>query len=162
MGELGRPAAITIRRAASDDADGIARTFVHSAEYHARFDPERYSVPAVAMISKRSREAWQDPPLGNGKAVTLVAELSGEIVGFLDAQLQPSHDAMHRETVYCHIAEIAVRCAHRNHGIGKRLLQAAEDRGRQRAAQFASLEYHAANTHAGLPACSISSGWDIA
>src|SRR5215470_1314960 len=35
--------AITIRPAVSEDADGIAGTFLETAEYHARLDPERYS-----------------------------------------------------------------------------------------------------------------------
>jgi GNAT superfamily N-acetyltransferase len=52
---------------------------------------------------------------------------------------------MHREMIYCHIAEIAVRRGHRNQGIGGRLLRAAEDWGRRRGAAFPSLEYHAAN-----------------
>jgi ribosomal protein S18 acetylase RimI-like enzyme len=55
---------------------------------------------------------------------------------------------MHREILYCHIAEIAVSSRHQNQGIGSRLLQAAEDWGRQQGAEFASLEYHTANTRA--------------
>ncbi|HLK70027.1 MAG TPA: GNAT family N-acetyltransferase [Bryobacteraceae bacterium] len=55
---------------------------------------------------------------------------------------------MHREMIYCHIAEIAVRSGHRNHGIGGRLLRAAEDWGRGLGAEIASLEYHAANARA--------------
>jgi ribosomal protein S18 acetylase RimI-like enzyme len=56
---------------------------------------------------------------------------------------------MHREMIYCHIAEIAVSIRHQNQGIGGRLLQAAEDWGRRHGAAFASLEYHAANARAG-------------
>src|SRR5258708_2357563 len=63
--------------------------------------------------------------------MTLVAELSGEVVGFIDARLEQSPDAMHREMTYCVIAEIAVRRGHRSQGIGGRLLRAAEDWGRQ-------------------------------
>jgi len=48
--------------------------------------------------------------------------------------------------VYCHIAEIAVRRQHRSQGIGGRLLLAAEDWGHRLGAEFASLEYDAANT----------------
>jgi hypothetical protein len=42
MGEAANPVPIKIRLAVSEDADGIARTFLESAEYHARIDPERY------------------------------------------------------------------------------------------------------------------------
>jgi ribosomal protein S18 acetylase RimI-like enzyme len=52
--------------------------------------------------------------------------------------------------IYCVIAEIAVSRKHRSQGIGGRLLQAAEDWGRQLGAEFALLEYHSANTRASL------------
>jgi ribosomal protein S18 acetylase RimI-like enzyme len=78
-----------------------------------------------------------------------VAELTGEIVGFIDARLEQSLDAMHREMIYCHVAEIAVGGRHRKQGIGGQLLLAAEDWGRRRGAKFASLEFHSENTRAG-------------
>ena len=141
---------IEIRPAVPEDADGIARTFLESAEYHAELDPERYSIPAVEKISARYREGRQHPSHADREVTTLVAELSGEIVGFIDARLEQSEDAMHREMIYCHIAEIAVHSGHRNQDIGGRLLRAAEDWGRRLGAEFASLEYHASNTRASL------------
>jgi len=140
-------AAIEIRPAVPEDADGIARTFLESAEYHAELDPERYAAPAIEMISARYREGQQH---AGRDVITLVAELSGEILGFIDARLEKSTDAMHREMIYCHIGEIAVRCRYRNQGIGGRLLRAAEDWGHGLGAEFASLEYHAANARASL------------
>jgi GNAT superfamily N-acetyltransferase len=147
MDEAAFPESITIRPAVSADADAIARVFLESAEYHARLDPERYLVPAIETISAGYRDRRQHPPGGEG--VTFVAELGGEIAGFIDARLERSPDAMHREMTYCHVAEIAVSLRYRNRGIGGRLMAAAEDWGRQQGAQFASLEYHAANTCAG-------------
>jgi ribosomal protein S18 acetylase RimI-like enzyme len=44
------------------------------------------------------------------------------------------------------LLEIAVRGGHRNQGIGGRLLREAEDWGHRLGAEFASLDYHAANT----------------
>jgi ribosomal protein S18 acetylase RimI-like enzyme len=144
MDQAACPAAITIRQAVSEDADGIARTFVESAEYHASIDPERYAVPAVQEISARYREGRHAAEGG----ITLVAEISGEIVGFIDARLEQSPDPMHREILYCDIAEIAVSSRHQNQGVGERLLRAAEDWGRRQGAEFASLEYHSANVRA--------------
>ncbi len=143
-----RPLAATIRPALSEDAEGIARTFVESAEYHARVDPERYSAPALETISARYREGRQHLP-ECGQGITLVAEVNGEIVGFIDAGLQQSPDLMHREIIYCHVAEIAVSGRHQNQGIGGLLLQAAEDWGRKMGAAFASLEFHTENKRAG-------------
>ena len=141
-------ALITVRPAVPEDADGIARTFLESAEYHARLDPERYLTPAAETISASYREGRQHPQDVPGECVTLVAELTGEIVGFIDARLEQSVDAMHQEMIYCHVAEIAVSGRRRNQGIGGQLLRAAEDWGRRRGAEFASLEYHAENTRA--------------
>src|SRR5215470_19228399 len=78
---------ISVRTAVSEDAGAIALIFIESAEYHAGLDPERYSVPAVETIAARYRKGRQHPPDADGKAITLVAELSNEIVGFLDARL---------------------------------------------------------------------------
>jgi GNAT superfamily N-acetyltransferase len=80
--------------------------------------------------------------------ITLVADLGGEIVGFIDARLEQSPDPMHREIIYCDIAEFAVSQRHQSQGIGGRLLRAAEDWGRGQGAKFTSLEYHAANVRA--------------
>jgi ribosomal protein S18 acetylase RimI-like enzyme len=141
---------LQIRPAAPEDADGIARAFIESAEQHARLDPERYSIPLRETISARYREGRQHPVDPGGKFVTIVADLDGEIVGFVDARLDQSQDAMHRDIIYCHIAEIAVRCQYRSQGIGERLLRAAEEWGRLLGAEFASLEYHVANVRAGV------------
>jgi ribosomal protein S18 acetylase RimI-like enzyme len=131
-----------IRPAVSEDADGIARTYLESAEHHACLDPERYAVPSLQTISDRYRQKAR-------VGVTLVAELSGEVVGFIEARLERSPDPMHREIIYCHVAEIAVSRRYQSQGIGGQLLRAAEDWGRRQGAEFASLEYHATNTRAG-------------
>ena len=149
MNEVSKLAAI-IRRAVVEDADGIARTFLESAEHHASLDPELYFVPEAETIAARYKEGRQHPAEERAESITLVAELSGEIVGFIDARLYQPTDAMHRQIVYCLVSEIAVRREHQSHGIGGQLLRAAEDWGRQQGAEFAVLEYHAANSGAGV------------
>jgi ribosomal protein S18 acetylase RimI-like enzyme len=146
MSEAYCPVGITIRPAVAEDGAGISRTFLESAEYHARIDPERYSVPPIETISARYSEGRQHSPDADG--ITFVAELDGEIVGFVDARLEGSPDPMHRDIMYCHVAEIAVSSRYQSQGIGARLLGAVEDWGRKQGADFASLEYHAANTRA--------------
>ena len=141
---------ISVRWAVSGDADAIARIFLESAEYHARLDPERYSAPALGTISARYRERRPHQSQADAESITLVAEQREEIVGFIDARLERSPDPMHRELVYCQIVEIAVSNGAQRHGIGGRLLQAAEEWGRGQGAEFALLEYHAANNHAGV------------
>ena len=149
MAEAPNPPAITIRPARPEDADGITRVYLESAEHHARLDPERYSIPAVEAIAARYREGRQHPPQTEGDSITLIAELGGEIVGFVDARVERFPDPMLCEMLYCHIVEIAVSLAHQSQGIGGQLLRAAEDWGREHGAEMAALEYLTANTRAG-------------
>lgn len=140
---------ITIRSAVPEDAEGIARIYIESAEYHASLDPGRYSVPSIDAVVARYREHRQHPSQVAGQSITLVANSGDEIVGFIDARLEQSSDAMHRDIIYCSFSEIAVSSRHRNQGIGEQLLQAAEDWACRHGATFGSLEYLAANTRAG-------------
>lgn len=136
--------AITIRPAQPNDTDAITRIYLQSAEHHAGLDPLRYSIPSFAEISLRYREGRQHPEHGT----SLVAELNGEVVGFIDVKLDRSQDSMHKDMLYCHTIEIAVSNAHQSRGIGAQLLRAAEDWGRAQGAELASLEYNAANHRA--------------
>ncbi len=101
-------AAAAVRPATPEDAAGIARIFLESAEYHFRLDPERYFVPdfGVVAVQYLSPDRRYDSP--GGEVVTFVADLGGEIVGFVDVALYRPTDAMHRDITYCHIFEIAV------------------------------------------------------
>ena len=138
-------APVTLRRAVSADADGIAAVFAQSAEQHAGLDPERYYVPAIEVITAHYRQDAN----ASGKTVTIVAQLAGAIVGFVDARLDRSLDPSHSDLRYCHIDEIAVDTRWRSRGIGGQLLRAAEDWGRRHGAAFAYLEYHVDNVRAG-------------
>lgn len=137
-----------IRPAVAADVAGIVKAFLESAEHHASLDPARYSLPPVETISPRYGERPQDHP-DDSNTITLVADLNGEIAGFIDARIERSPDPMHREMLYCYMADIAVSHPYRNQGVGAQLLLAAEDWGRTHGAAFASLEYHVANIRAG-------------
>lgn len=139
----------TIRAALLEHADRIARIFLESAEHHSGLDPELYFVPSFESIVERYREGRQHPRDSVGANITFIAEIKGEIVGFVDARLDRSLDAMHRNMVFCHIAEIAVSRRYQSRGIGAQLLREAEAWGRDQGASVALLEYHRANAQAG-------------
>ena len=140
---------LQIRQATVEDAVAIAGVYLESAEYHARLEPDRYGIPATEAVLARYRERGQQMPRPEADAVTLVAALDGGVVGFVDAALVRSPDLMHRDLTYCHIVEIAVAIRHQSQGVGDQLLTAAEDWGRDRGADLASLEFLAANARAG-------------
>ena len=138
-----------IRPATVEDAAAVARVFLESAAYHARLEADRYSIPAIETVLERYRQRGQQNATTDSNAMTLLAVLDGEVVGFVDAVLDRSPDLMHRDLTYCHIVEIAVAVGHQSQGVGERLLTAAEEWGRHRGAHLASLEFLAANTRAG-------------
>ena len=138
-------ASVLIRPASSDDAAAIARVYMESAEHHATIDPEHCEVPDRAAIEERYRQGRQHPD-SESPAITLVAELGGEIVGFLDAQIQLPFDPMLRRTPYCFIADVAVAATHRGHGVGEQLMQVVETWAREQHAGFVSLIYNTGNS----------------
>lgn len=98
------------------------------------------------MTATRYGEHLRNTPDGDRENITFVADLRGEIAGFIDSRLEQSADPMHRNMIYCNVTEVAVSKQHQNQGIGERLLRAAEDWARRHGAQFAFVEYHSANT----------------
>jgi hypothetical protein len=46
----------TIRHAVKEDADGITRTFLESAEHHAGLDSDLYFVPAAETIAALTKK----------------------------------------------------------------------------------------------------------
>ena len=149
MNEPSWSRAIAIRPAVSTDAEQIACIYMDSAGQHAELDPERYGLPSRQAISERYRESRQYGDQADVNHISFVAQAAEAIVGFIDVRLDRSPDPMHREMIYCHVAEIAISSRYRNRGIGAKLLGAAEGWGRAHGATFASLEYHARNTRAG-------------
>ncbi len=138
-------APVRIRNATSDDARAITRVYMESAEHHAHLDRENCHVPDRAVIEERYRQGRQHPE-SELPTVTLVAEAEGEIVGFLDAQIQLPFDPMLRPIRYCFVADVAVAAARRNEGIGANLMHAAEEWAREQGAGAVSLLYNSGNS----------------
>jgi ribosomal protein S18 acetylase RimI-like enzyme len=137
---------ITVRPATPRDAEAITRIYLESADHHAGLDAGRFYIPEAEEISARYRETQQHPP--GAQAITLLAEVDSEIVGFVDVRLTRSPDPMHREMLYCYIVEIATSRHHYGRGVGAKLMGAAEDWGRQQNAELAMLEYLVTNQRA--------------
>jgi GNAT superfamily N-acetyltransferase len=121
--------------------------YMESAEHHARIDPEHCYVPDPAAIEERYRLGRQHPE-SELAAVTLVAEVDGAIVGFLDAQLQVPFDPMLRPITYCFVADVAVAASRRSQGIGEQLMRAIEGWAREHGADSVSLIYNVGNPRA--------------
>lgn len=143
-------ATVRVRAATPEDAEAITRVYMESAEIHARLDPERNRVPERAAIEQRYRTSSQHPEAAVA-SITLVAELSDEICGFVDARLIDSFDRidpMYKPATYCFIADIAVAEISRSRGAGEALMRAAEDWALEHRAHFVYLEYQVDNGRA--------------
>lgn len=140
-------ASVSIRRATPEDAEAILFIYMQSAELHARLDPDRNHVPERTEILERYRSGAQHPE-DSTASVTFIAEEAGRVVGFLDARLTKPFDPMYRPSTYCFIADVAVAEGQRGRGVGRTLMQAAEQWAAESGAEFVLLEYHVSNERA--------------
>jgi Acetyltransferases len=137
---------LIVRSTVSTDAESIARISLECAEHLSSLDPAVYLVLWFERIGQRWGERIErvDDPA----AVSLIAEYGGELVVFVDAQLDQSPVAMFRDMLLCHVTEIAACRRMQRCGIGTRILHAAEEWGRERGADMALLEFHPENAEA--------------
>jgi GNAT superfamily N-acetyltransferase len=136
---------LKIRPAGPGDAAALARVYGASAEHHFRLDPSLYSPPTHEALVRRYQNRLPVDP----DAEILVADLEGEVVGWLEIQLRrpDGQPRMNRDATTAEI-DIAVLAEHRGQGIGTRLMRAAEDWALERGAEFLTLETHVANVDA--------------
>ena len=136
---------VTIRPARLEDAEALAEIYITSAEHHMRLDPSMYTEPDHdAMVARYTRRIP-----GRPDAAILVAEVGGEVIGWLEIILrQPTGEPrMNREAVQADI-DLAVRPDHRGAGVGTSLVRAAEAWAVEHGAELVTLEVHVANVDA--------------
>ena len=135
-----------IRPASVDDVEVLANVYLSSARHHAALDPDFYVVPDRDAVVKHLREALRAED--STRAVRLVAELDGEVVGSAEVELRsPSAASMMRPQIAASVG-LAVLEDRRGSGIGSRLIAAAEDWARERGASLMMLDASAANVEA--------------
>jgi len=141
--------AITVRASRPGDGVGMARVWLSATAYYAGLDPEHFQVPSAEGLAE-SFEAG----LGTGgeDALILVAELDGQVAGWLTARIEHPAASAARQMVREHrwtrlfIDALLVDQAVWRGGAGTALLTAAEAWGRDRGAEVVRLD-----TYAGSP-----------
>jgi GNAT superfamily N-acetyltransferase len=137
---------VTIRAARSGDGAGISSAWQSAAAYYADLDHEHFQVPSADGLA----DIWdsQAGP-GSSDSLQLVAELDGQVVGWLAARIEhPAPDAA-MQLVRDHgwtrlvVDALIVHQGQWRRGTGTALLEAAEDWGRSRGAQVARLDTYA-------------------
>lgn len=113
---------ILIRPATRSDAPALGRLGALMVRTHHDFDPQRFV--AAGPGTERGYGSWLASQTKEPDVIVLVAERDGEVVGYAYAGLE-GHDYMALRGPAGALYDIIVDPAHRAHGIGRRLLDAA-------------------------------------
>lgn len=134
---------VTIRAPRPGDGAGMARVWLSAAVYYADLDAVHFQVPPAQGLAE-SFEAG----LGTGgeDELRLVADLDGQVAGWLTARIEHPAPGAERQLVREHgwtrllIDALLVDQAVWHQGAGTELLAAAEGWGRDRGARVARLD----------------------
>jgi GNAT superfamily N-acetyltransferase len=133
--------AVAIREARADDAVGIARLSRENNIYYVELAPEFFRLPdeeGLVEFIESGRE-WREGP----DALALVAEDNGAVAGYLEASLQrPDETARWQgqrdlSDTRLFINFVGTADAYKRQGVATKLVEAAEQWGRDRGAVVA-------------------------
>jgi GNAT superfamily N-acetyltransferase len=131
---------ILVRQARPDDGDALSRIHAEVARYYVGLAPKYFQLPELRGFGQEFDGVSQST---EGRALRLVAEADGEVVGALAARLlRPDQEATRKitsdaEALHLRIDYLATTAARRRQGVGTLLVEAAEAWGRQAGATIA-------------------------
>jgi GNAT superfamily N-acetyltransferase len=140
------PMTVTVRSARSGDGAGISRAWLSAGAYYANLDPEHFQVPHTEGLAERLDNQFNQH---DDDSLQLVAELDGQVVGWLWARIErPGQNAsaqLTREHGWTRlaVASLIVDSDHWRGGAGTALLGEAEAWGRAHGAEVATLDTYA-------------------
>jgi GNAT superfamily N-acetyltransferase len=134
---------VTVRPARPGDGAGISRAWLSAAAYYAGLDPEHFQVPEAEGLD----DSWDSQfDRQDDGSLQLVAEVGGQVVGWLWARIQPPGPNASAQLTREHgwtrlvVMSLMVDRGHWRGGAGTALLEAAEAWGRALGARVASLD----------------------
>ena len=123
-----------IRAMTDGDYDGVCALMRQVHALHASARPDIY-----ADVDPLSRDYF-NTLLGGCATIALVAELSGELIGFCVVTLRPpSSNPVMRARIVAYMEDLCVDARHRTCGVGARLFEAAKSLSAQRGASSLEL-----------------------
>ena len=137
---------VTIRTPRPGDGAGMARVWLSAAAYYAGLDARHFQIPAAEGVAE-SFETELGP--GGEDELMLVADLDGQVAGWLTARIEHPAPGAARQLVRepgwtrLHIDALLVDQAMWHQGAGTALLTAAEEWGRDRGAEVVRLDTYA-------------------
>jgi GNAT superfamily N-acetyltransferase len=133
---------IVVRRATRDDAKALADLFWESSAVYARLAPDLFVEGERDGFAEWIVAEWDDGP----DTFALVAEVDGEVAGYVEAVIQEpegwrrffGNRDFHERRLFVNAVLTAER--YRRRGIATRLVELAENWGRERGAVVALLD----------------------
>jgi ribosomal protein S18 acetylase RimI-like enzyme len=134
---------LTIRRARPEDAEALARSWLEGARELIDLAPERFRLPeSHGLVEFLRRDLEHDAP----DALSLVAELDGEVVASLEARLLAPIESARFQVLEglgrlrVHVDHLRVDPPFRRRGVATHLMAEAERWGRQHGARSIALD----------------------
>jgi GNAT superfamily N-acetyltransferase len=132
---------VVVRGFQPGDGLGISRVSLDNGAYYARIAPEHFKQPDADGLSELIEDDsdWRESE-GN---LALVAEVEGEVAGYLEASIQPPMETARWQSKRdlgnprLLINYVGTADAYKRMGIATRLVEEAEDWGRSRGAVVA-------------------------
>ena len=132
--------AVVLREPRPGDGASLARMSEENASYYVERFPEDFRVP-----DEEGRAEFMEPGAeeNTDTALALVAELDGDLAGYLEAQLLPPLDSARYQSnpelgePSLYINYVATRPKFWRRGVATKLVEAAEEWGRERGATIA-------------------------
>src|SRR5437763_2096289 len=123
---------LVIRAASPDDAGALAEAWVEFGRYYENLNPVRFRVPKEEGLVEWEEKKLREEP-GEDR-IWLVAERAGRLVGYIVAAVWNPQDEADRE-IMRELGETTLRVHalmvtedERRKGVGRALMEAAEDR----------------------------------
>jgi GNAT superfamily N-acetyltransferase len=133
-----------VRPARPGDGADLARGWLEGSRYYTALDPERFQMPDGDGLAEWFEELLADERPAD--ELWLVAEVDGKVVGNIHAVLQRPIDTAARQVlrslgkIRLFVEALGVEAAYQRRGIATRLMEAAEQWGRDRGALLVSLD----------------------
>jgi GNAT superfamily N-acetyltransferase len=133
---------LVVRRATRDDVYALAELSLESSAFYARLAPEIFAEGEREGFAEWVAAEWDDGP----DTLALVAEVDGTIAGYVEAVVQEpepwrrffgNRDLRERRLF---VNALLTAEAYRRRGVATRLVEQAEDWGRERGASVALLD----------------------
>jgi len=134
-----------VRKARPGDGPALAELSLENTAYYAELLPGDFRVPDEEGLA----EFMEPGPEENTEtALALVAELDGELAGYLEAQLQPPLESARYQSApefgetRLFVNYVGTRRKFWRRGVATSLVEAAEEWGRERGATVAACDTH--------------------